>query len=257
MEFDGKVALVTGASSGIGLETAKIFGKNGAKLILCDINETAIKPVTDQFESEGIDCIFVKTDIGDSKSVQNAVDTGVAKYGQIDFAANCAGRAGSFKPMAEMTDDEFINGSINTNLFGDFYLMRSEIKEFLKHGHGSIVNISGIIGQMSIPNGSELSAAGAGIEGLTRGAAIDYADKGIRVNCVAPAATYTNLTKKSFESDKTGKQLVDLVPMKRYAQPSEIANVIVFLLSDKASFMTGQLIGVNGGQSTGNNTYQE
>lgn len=251
-EFENKVALITGASSGIGFATAEILGKNGAKVAIADINEPRMKEAVAKLKDEGITALGVQTDIGDSTSVQNAIDTAVKEFGGLDYAANCAGRPGVFKPLNELSDDEF-SQTIDTTLKGDFYLIRAETNEFLKKGHGAIVNISGLGCTIATPTMSSLAAAGTGIEGLTRGAAIDYADKGIRVNCVSPAATYTNMTKKSFDNDALGKQLIDLVPMKRYAQPSEIANAIVYLLSDKASFINGQVIQVDGGSSTGSN----
>lgn len=251
-EFENKVALITGASSGIGFATARILGKSGAKIVMADINETRMKSSIEKLKADGITVLGLKTDTGDSQNVQNTVDTAMEKFGRLDYAANCAGRPGVFKPLNELSDEEF-SQTIDTTLKGDFYLIRAETNEFLKQGHGAIVNISGLGCTIATPTTSSLAAAGTGIEGLTRGAAIDYADKGIRVNCVSPAATYTNMTKKSFDNDALGKQLINLVPMKRYAQPEEIADVIVFLLSKKASFINGQVIQVDGGSSTGNN----
>lgn len=251
-EFENKVALITGASSGISFATAEILGKNGAKVVIADLNEPRMKEAVAKLKDEGITALGVKTDIGNSASVQNAIDTAVNEFGGLDYGANCAGRPGVFKPLNELSDEEF-SQTIDTTLKDEFYLLRAETNEFLKNGHGAIVNISGLGCTIATPTMSSLAAAGTGIEGLTRGAAIDYADKGIRVNWVSPAATYTNMTKKSFDNDALGKQLINLVPMKRYAQPSEIANVIVFLLSSKASFISGQVIQVDGDSSTGSN----
>ena len=142
-EFENKVALITGASSGISFATAEILGKNGAKVVIADINEPRMKEAVAKLKDEGITALGVKTDIGNSASVQNDIDTAVNEFGCLDYGANCAGRPGVFKPLNELSDEEF-SQTIDTTLKDEFYLLRAETNEFLKNGHGAIVNISGL-----------------------------------------------------------------------------------------------------------------
>lgn len=242
--LENKTALVTGAAQGIGLAVAKEFAKQGANVALVDYNADEVKSSAADLQksSKGKVLPFV-CDVTDSDKVDQCIQDVVDSFGQLDYAVNNAG-GGILKPFADLTNDDF-DKTVNVDFYGTFYCMRAEIKQFLKQDSGSIVN-TGALGSFYNPGGmGAYIAAKNGIMGMTQAAATDYADKNIRVNCVAPGFTKTALVTEDFE-----KNVLPTVPMKRAESPEEVAKVFVFVAS-QATFMTGQTILSDGGVAVG------
>lgn len=246
-----QIAFVTGADSGIGLATARKYILAGHKTALVsrhlDKLQDAVKDLQDQY---GDNILLIAADISDSTEIADAVNKTVDRFGGLDVAVNSAGTAGNFKPMADLTDEDF-NHVIDVDLRGTFYSMRAELKYFKQVGHGSIVNVSAEGSIMASPTMSAYISAKAGMNGLTRGAAMDYVKDNIRVNAVAPGATYTNMTADTIDNTDFGKYIKRVIPMGRVAKADEIADTIIFIGSDKSSFTSGQIIAVDGAQSVG------
>lgn len=238
-----KVALVTGAAQGIGLAISEQFAIQGADVILSDNNPQVLDTAKNLNQKYSGKITGKILDIMDVTSIQVGLEQAVSEFGKLDYAINNAG-GGVLKPFAQLTDNDF-DTTINLDLRGTFLCMREEINLFLKQGFGSIVN-TGALGSIYNPGGmGAYNAAKNGIMGMTQAAAVDYADKNIRINCVAPGLTKTALNEGDFL-----KKVLPTVPMKRAASPAEIAKVFVFIAS-QASFMTGQTILSDGGVSVG------
>lgn len=241
--LNNKVALVTGAAQGIGFAIAESFAAQGANVVLADIQSKvadSAKELNDKYDGK---IVGLELNILDNQSIENGLNKVVADFGKLDYVVNNAG-GGVLKPFAELTDDDF-NKTVNLDLGGTFKCMRAEIQLFLKQGYGSIVNC-GALGSIYNPGGmGAYNAAKNGIMGMTQAAAVDYADKQIRVNCVAPGLTKTPLNDGGFL-----EKILPTVPMKRYETADEVAKVFVFVAAE-ATFMTGQTILSDGGVSVG------
>lgn len=247
MSYDSlkdKVAFVTGGAQGIGLAIVKEFASQGANVAIADYNAEEVKQVAEKINLDYDGEIWpIVADVSKSAAVDKCINDVVEHFGKIDYAINNAG-GGILKPFAELTDDDF-NKTVNVDFFGTFYCMRAEIKRFLKQGEGSIVN-AGALGSIYNPGGmGAYNAAKNGVIGMTRAAATDYADKNIRVNCVAPGLTKTALNAGGFL-----EKVLPTVPMKRAESPEEVAKLYVFIAS-QATFMTGQTVLSDGGVSVG------
>lgn len=239
-----KVAFVTGGAQGLGLAIVKEFASQGANVAIADYQADKVKKVAADLDQKYEGEIWpIVADVSQSDKVNKCISDVVAHFGKIDYAINNAG-GGILKPFAELTDDDF-NKTVKVDFFGVFYCMRAEIKQFLKQGQGSIVN-AGALGSIYNPGGmGAYNAAKNGVIGMTRAAAIDYADKNIRVNCVAPGLTKSPLTQGDFL-----KKVLPTVPMKRAESAEEVAKLYVFIAS-QATFMTGQTVLSDGGASVG------
>lgn len=238
-----KVALITGAAQGIGYAVSESFAKQGADVVLTDYNPKVTDAAAELAKKYDSKITGIVMNVMDDKSIQDALDQVVKDFGKLDYVVNNAG-GGVLKPFAELTNEDFDN-TVNLDLRGTFQCMRAEIKLFLKQGFGSIVN-TGALGSVYNPGGmGAYNAAKNGIMGMTQAAAVDYADKNIRVNCVAPGLTKTPLNDNGFLD-----AILPTVPMKRYETADEVAKIFVFIASE-ATFMTGQTILSDGGASVG------
>lgn len=243
LNLKDKTALVTGAAQGIGYAISESFAKQDANVILTDYNPKVIDAATDLNQKYSGNITGLVMNVMDDESIQKGLDQAISQYSKLDYVINNAG-GGVLKPFAELTDEDF-DKTINLDLRGTFLCMRAEIQLFLKQGYGSIVN-TGALGSVYNPGGmGAYNAAKNGIMGMTQAAAVDYADKNIRVNCVAPGLTKTPLNDGGF-LDK----ILPTVPMKRYETADEVAKLFVFVASE-ATFMTGQTIFSDGGVSVG------
>lgn len=243
--FKDKVIIITGSTFGIGKTTALAFAKRGAKVVLSDYkaDEDTEKTIRDN----GGEAIFVSCDVSNEGDVKNLVTKTIAHYGRLDFAFNNAGIEGTPAPATECTNENW-DKTININLTGVWYCMKYQIPEMLKTGGGSIVNnasIAGLVGFGSMP---AYVASKHGVVGLTKNVALDYAKQGIRVNAVCPGVIHTPMIDRFTGGDQAAMdQLKAGKPMGRIGQPEEIAETVIFLCSDGASFITGQSIAVDGG----------
>jgi NAD(P)-dependent dehydrogenase (short-subunit alcohol dehydrogenase family) len=243
--FTDKVAIVTGGSTGIGRATALLFVKHGAKVVIGDVNPEGQETVT-AIEREGGAALFVETDVRDAQQVQNLVAAAVETYGGLHCAFNNAGVLPAGALLADVEETAF-DQVVAVDLKGVFLAMKYEIQHMLKAGGGVIVNNASIAGMIAEPGMSPYVAAKHAVIGLTKAAAVEYASQGIRINALAPGLVETGMTRHWFEDENTRTHLLANTPMGRAAQPEEMANMVLFLCSDLASFAAGQTFVVDGG----------
>lgn len=244
MELENKVALITGAASGIGEGTAILFAKEGAKLILTDIDEEKGEALAAKINNEGGNAIFIKADTSIPADSEKSVEAALHKYGKLDIAVNNAGIGGDRSPVGEY-DLANWDKVIAINLSGVFYGMRYQIPAMLAKDGGSIINVASILGSVGYANSAAYVAAKHGILGLTKTAAIEYSAKGIRVNSVGPAFIKTPLIEGLDKESKD--QLAGLHPIGRLGEPEEVAQIFLWLASRRSSFATGAYYPLDGG----------
>lgn len=243
--FQGKVALVTGGSFGIGRAAAIAFAKEGAKVVIADWVED--HETLHTIQAGGGDAIFIKCDVSSDESVRTMVDKTIAQYGRLDYAFNNAGVEGISAPTHECTNENW-DKTIGINLKGVWLCMKYEIPHMMKQGKGAIVNnasIAGLVGFVNIP---AYVASKHGILGLTKNAALEYAKSNIRVNAVCPGVIKTAMIDRFTGKDEAvEKQFESMEPVGRMGKPEEVAQAVIWLCSDAASFVTGHPMAVDGG----------
>jgi NAD(P)-dependent dehydrogenase (short-subunit alcohol dehydrogenase family) len=239
-----KVALVTGATSGIGLATAEAFLARGYATALVDRDENAGRMVEERLRKLG-DCTYIRCDVTDNAAVQNAVKHALGKYGRLDAAFNAAGIDGEVAATADCSIENW-NRVIATDLTGVWFCMRHEIPEMLKAGGGCIVNCASTAGIAGAPYVPAYVAAKHGVVGRTRAAALEYARQGIRVNAVCPGIIETPMTRNGLTPEVKSK-LLEETPIGRIGTAAEIAAAVIWLCDSTSSYMTGQAVAVDGG----------
>ncbi|MEO1434826.1 MAG: glucose 1-dehydrogenase [Bacteroidota bacterium] len=250
MSLKDKVVLITGSGSGIGQATALLYAEHGCHIVVSDINEEGGQSTVEQVQALGVQAIFVKCNVAKADQVQHLVDKAVEHFGRIDIAVNNAG-IGQRYPVrtADVPHDDW-DRTIAVNQTGVFYCMQAEIKQMLTQGHGSIINIASMAGLRGLPNSSAYVASKHAVVGMTKTAALEYARNNIRVNAVCPVFTISPLFNQLLDAKEgIGEKLKRTIPLGRFAEASEMAEVIVWLSSDKAGFITGRALEVDGGQS--------
>jgi NAD(P)-dependent dehydrogenase (short-subunit alcohol dehydrogenase family) len=257
-KFQGKVALVTGGATGIGKVTARIFAREGAKVIVStDKNIKGGEDTVRLINQSGGEATFIKCDVSQAKEVEAMVDKCVETYGRLDYAFNNAGIGpdGKRVPVVNIVDcpEEIWDRTIDINLKGVFLCMKYEIKQMLKQKYGAIVNTSSVGAWKPVPGFCAYSSSKAGLIALTKTAALEYADSGIRVNTILPGPTdrtllmeYLTGTQKEMK-----EQMKNMIPMKRIAEPEDMAEAVIWLCSDAAGFVTGHAMPIDGGMTSG------
>jgi len=244
-DFSDKVALVTGGSSGIGKATALLFARYGAKGVIGDVNPAGVE-TTETIKREGGEAIFVQTDVCVAEQMKNLVAAAVKTFGGLHCAFNNAGVLPDTSLLAD-TDESTFDKTFAVDVKGVFLAMKYEIQQMLRAGGGAIVNNASIAGMIAERGISAYVAAKHAVIGLTKAASIEYADQRIRINALAPGLVETPMTKHWFDDPATRSFFLANSPIGRFAQPEEVASIVLFLCSDLASFAVGQTFAVDGG----------
>jgi NAD(P)-dependent dehydrogenase (short-subunit alcohol dehydrogenase family) len=244
----GKVALVTGAGSGIGRATAQRFAQMGAQVVVNDVNEAGANTTVQAIREMGGEATTVLADVTQAHEVEALIAQTIETYGRLDYAHNNAG-IGMFGPLTEQSEADF-DRVLAVNLKGVWLCMKYEIRQFLKQGGaGAIVNTSSAGGLIGYPGLTSYVASKFGVVGLTKASAIEWATSGIRINAICPGVTDTPLTGREGLSQEMEDFLIGQQPIRRFAQPEEMANAVLWLCSDEASFVTGVALAVDGGRT--------
>ena len=244
-QFKNKVAIVTGGSFGIGRATCLAFAKKGAKVVIADWVEDA--ETLNAVKTLGGEAIFIKCDVSKTEDVKAMIEKTIATFGRLDYAFNNAGIEGNSGTTQECTEENW-DKTIGVNLKGIWLCMKHEIPEMLKQGRGVIINCASIAGLVGFPGLPAYVASKHGIVGLTKTTALEYAKSGIRVNAVCPGAIKTAMIDRITGNKKeVEEQFAGMEPIGRLGQPEEVANAVLWLCSDEASFITGHAMAVDGG----------
>ncbi len=243
MALNGKVAVVTGAAQGIGKTITLLLAEKGASLVLCDINLEAAEEAAREIEERVGKCLVLKSDVSNFQDAEKIIKQAVERFGSIDILINNAGITKD-NVLLRMKEEQW-DQVMAVNLKGTFNFTKASIKVMLRKRNGRVVNIASITGMMGNAGQANYSASKAGVIGFTKAVAREYADRGITVNAVAPGFIATAMTDAIPEKEK--EELIKQIPMKKLGTPEDVANAVYFLASDEASYITGHVIGVNGG----------
>jgi NAD(P)-dependent dehydrogenase (short-subunit alcohol dehydrogenase family) len=245
--LDGKVALVTGSASGIGRASALLMAAEGAKVVVSDVNNAGGNETVAQIRASGGDAIFSRADVSQSAQVAALIDEALNAYGKLDCAFNNAGVGGQLSQIHEKTEEEW-DAVIAVNLTGVWLCMKYEIPALIANGGGAIVNMASVAGLQGFRYASAYSASKHGVIGITRTAALEYAKKNIRVNAVCPYFTDTPMVREMIETAPSmERMMIDASPMRRMGTVEEIAEGVVWLCSEKSSYITGHALPLDGG----------
>lgn len=243
-----QVVLITGALTGIGRATAIAFARAGARVVFSGRRDDAGQALAAELRDLGAEADYIRADVRDDDDVRALVDQTVARFGRLDVAVNNAGTEGRPGPLTEQTADSYA-ATFETNVLGTVLGLKHELRVMQAQGSGSIINLSSTMGHKAAPGASLYTASKHAVEGLTKAAALESAAFGVRVNGVAPGPVDTDMLTRFTGSDDRKASLIAGVPLKRAGRPEEIARAIQFLASNQASFLTGQIVSVDGGKS--------
>jgi 3-oxoacyl-[acyl-carrier protein] reductase len=243
LELQGKVALVTGAAQGIGRTVALLLAQNGADIVVSDINLEKAEQTAKEIEALGRRAMAIKADVANANDVERMVETILGKFGQIDILVNNAGIARD-KLILRMTEEDW-DAVLNVNLKGTFNCTKAVIRHMSKQRKGKVVNIASVVGEMGNVGQANYAASKAGVIGFTKTIAREFAQRGINVNAIAPGYIETPMTDSLPE--KVKEELRRMIPMERLGRPEDVAQAVLFLVSEVSSYITGQVLNVNGG----------
>jgi NAD(P)-dependent dehydrogenase (short-subunit alcohol dehydrogenase family) len=246
--MSSKVVLITGALTGIGRATALAFAREGASVVVSGRRDDAGEALTSELRALGADAEYLRADVRREEDVRALVDKTIARFGRLDVAVNNAGTEGKPGPVVEQTAESYA-ATFETNVLGTLLSMKHELRVMQPQGSGSIINLSSTMGSRGAPGASLYTASKHAVEGLTKSGALEGSAFGVRVNAVAPGPVDTELLDRFTGSAERKAGLIAGVPLKRAGKPEEIAQAVVFLASERAAFITGQVIGVNGGKT--------
>ncbi len=253
-ELEGKVGLVTGGTSGIGRETAILFAKSGARVVVAGRREKEGEETVELVRAAGGEGLFVKADVSKAAEVEALIAKAVEKFGRLDLAFNNAGIEGVWVPILRQSEEDF-DRTININLKGVWLCLKHEIRQMVEQGGGgAIVNMASITGLVGSAGAAAYSASKHGVIGLTKSAALETARNKIRINAVCPAVIETPMGNRLFSAPPVHKYVLSCHPIGRFGKPSEVAEAVVWMCSDRASFMTGQSLVLDGGFLAGQNS---
>jgi NAD(P)-dependent dehydrogenase (short-subunit alcohol dehydrogenase family) len=242
------VVLVTGALTGIGRATALAFAREGARIVISGRRDEAGEKLLSELRTLGVEAEYWRADVRHEGDVRDLVNKTVTRFGRLDVAVNDAGTEGKPGPVTEQSAESYA-ATFDTNVLGTLLSMKHEMRVMLAQGSGSIVNVSSTYGRSGAAGASIYSASKHAVEGLTKSAALEAASSGVRVNMVAPGPIETGMLNRFTGTDERKAGLAATVPLKRVGRPEEIAQTILFLASDKASFITGASYAVDGGKT--------
>jgi NAD(P)-dependent dehydrogenase (short-subunit alcohol dehydrogenase family) len=246
MIMKGQVVLITGALTGIGRATALAFAREGARLVISGRRDEEGRKLEAELRSLGVEAEYVRSDVRHEDDVRGLIDRTVARFGRLDVAINNAGTEGKTGPITEQTAESYA-AIFDTNVLGMLLCLKHELRVMLPQRHGSIVNVSSVAGHRGFAGASVYVASKHAVEGLSKSAALEAAEAGVRVNIVAPGPIETGMLKRFTGTEERKAGLVARVPLGRVGGPEEVAQAIVFVASGKASFTTGTTIAVDGG----------
>jgi NAD(P)-dependent dehydrogenase (short-subunit alcohol dehydrogenase family) len=244
----GQVVLITGALTGIGRATALAFAREGARVVISGRRDEEGRKLEVELRALGVEAEYVRSDVRHEEDVRRLIDQTVARFGRLDVAVNNAGTEGQPGPLTEQTAESYA-ATFDTNVLGMLLCLKHELRVMLAQRRGSIVNVSSTAGRIGFAGASVYVASKHAVEGLTKSAALEAAAAGVRVNIVAPGPIETGMLNRFTGTEERKAGLVAGVPLKRAGAPEEVAQAIVFVASDKASFMTGASIPVDGGRT--------
>lgn len=247
-----QVVLITGALTGIGRATALAFAREGAKIVVSGRHDDKGKQLVDELRGLDVEAEFIRVDVRDEEDVKSLINRTVKRFGRLDVAVNGAGTEGKSGPIIDQTAEAY-SQVFDTNVLGVLLCLKHEMRAMREQKAGSIVNISSVAGHLGFPGASTYVASKHAVEGLTKVAALEGVEFGVRVNSVAPGPIDTEMFKRFTGTAENQAALISGVPLHRLGQPEEVAAVIVFLASPKAAFITGASIAVDGGASLGFN----
>ncbi|MDH2386064.1 glucose 1-dehydrogenase [Bradyrhizobium sp. CER78] len=242
------VVLITGALTGIGRATALAFAREGASVVVSGRHDDVGRALSEELRSLGVAAEFVRADVRQESDVSALVERTIERFSRLDVAVNNAGTEGTPGPVTGQTAESYA-ATFDTNVLGVLLSMKHELRIMQSQGFGSIVNISSTMGSRGAPNASLYVASKHAVEGLTKSAALEAAAFGVRVNAIAPGPIETAMLDRFTGSADRKAGMVAGIPMKRAGRPEELADAILFAASSKASFITGQIISVNGGKT--------